>query len=150
MTPNTLLGALAHLDGHSYEVKSVSVISGINWPSAPASSPTGCLKLVLVTCEDYYQATGHYASNVVVVLNPVFGDLHACCSSARTSCHGWTWPLSWPAAQNRCEICAFVDGHVLHVRARSWSRSGARSAVRRWPSPSCSWRACGKLLPWSA
>ena len=29
---------------------------------------TGPPKLVLVTCEDYQPATGHYASNVVVTL----------------------------------------------------------------------------------
>ena len=70
---DTPLGARAHLDGHSYEVKSVSVISKDELAErAPVLfAQTGRPKLVLVTCEDYNQATGHYASNVVVVLNPV-------------------------------------------------------------------------------
>ena len=32
---------------------------------------TGPPKLVLVTCENYDRSTGHYASNVVVTLDPV-------------------------------------------------------------------------------
>ena len=39
---------------------------------APALfAQTGRPNLVLVTCEDYDPATGHYASNVVVTLDPV-------------------------------------------------------------------------------
>ena len=37
---------------------------------APASSPNRSPRLVLVTCQDYDPATGHYASNVLVTLNP--------------------------------------------------------------------------------
>lgn len=70
---DTPLGALAHVNGHSYEVKSVAVISkGELAERAPVLfAQTGRPKLVLVTCEDYNPETGHYASNVVVVLNPV-------------------------------------------------------------------------------
>jgi len=69
---HTTIGALAHINGHSYEVKSVSVISKDELAErAPVLfAQTGRPKLVLVTCEDYNPATGHYASNVVVVLNP--------------------------------------------------------------------------------
>ena len=64
------MGARAHLNGHSYEVRSVKVISKDELARrAPALfAQTGRPKLVLVTCEDYDRTTGHYASNVVVTL----------------------------------------------------------------------------------
>ncbi len=70
---DTRVGARAHLDGHSYEVSFVEVISKRELARrAPALfAQTGRPKLVLVTCEDYDRATGHYASNVVVTLKPV-------------------------------------------------------------------------------
>ena len=66
-------GERAHLSGHSYEVTTVKVISKDKLAKrAPALfAQTGHHKLVLVTCEDYNPATGHYASNVVVTLAPV-------------------------------------------------------------------------------
>ena len=56
--------------GHSYRVESVEVIPKAELAErAPALfAQTGRPKLVLVTCEDYDRATGHYASNVVVIL----------------------------------------------------------------------------------
>ena len=70
---HTAVGAHARLSGHSYEVTSVKVISKDELAKrAPALfAQTGRPKLVLVTCEDYDSATGHYASNVVVTLEPV-------------------------------------------------------------------------------
>ena len=64
------LGARAQLNGHFYEVTSVEVISKHELAQrAPTLfAQTGRPKLVLVTCEDYNRATGHYASNVVVRL----------------------------------------------------------------------------------
>jgi Sortase domain len=69
----TPLGERAHLNGHSYQVASVDVISKDELAHrAPALfAQTGRPNLVLVTCEDYNPATGHYASNVVVTLDPV-------------------------------------------------------------------------------
>lgn len=70
---DTPLGAVATVDGHPYEVTSVRVLSKEQLARrAPALfSQNGRPRLVLVTCEDYDPATGHYASNVVVVLTPV-------------------------------------------------------------------------------
>ena len=70
---HTPVGARAHLGRHSYDVRSVQVISKDELGRrAPALfGQTGRPKLVLVTCEDYDRATGHYASNVVVTLDPV-------------------------------------------------------------------------------
>jgi hypothetical protein len=70
---DTPLGGLAHLGGHSYQVTSVEVVSKEELARrAPALfAQTGRSKLVLVTCEDYHRATGHYASNVVVSLRQV-------------------------------------------------------------------------------
>jgi sortase family protein len=67
---HTPLGQRARLSGHSYRVMSVEVISKSELTErAPTLfAQTGRPKLVLVTCEDYDPATGHYASNVVVVL----------------------------------------------------------------------------------
>ena len=69
----TPVGARAHLNRHSYEVRSVQVISkDVLARRAPALfAQTGRPKLVLVTCEDYDRTTGHYASNVVVTLDPL-------------------------------------------------------------------------------
>lgn len=69
----TSLGERAHVNGHSYEVTSVNVVSKDKLAKrAPALfAQTGDPKLALVTCEDYNPATGHYASNVVVTLDPV-------------------------------------------------------------------------------
>jgi uncharacterized protein YceK len=70
---HTPLGQRARLSGHSYEVTSVEVVSKAELTErAPALfAQTGRPKLVLVTCEDYDPATGHYASNVVVILKQV-------------------------------------------------------------------------------
>ena len=70
---DTPLGARARLDGYSYTVNSVAVISKAALAErAPVLfAQTGRPKLVLVTCEDYNRATGLYASNVVVTLSPV-------------------------------------------------------------------------------
>ena len=69
----TPVGARAHLNGHSYMVTSVKVISKHELARrAPALfAQSGRPKLVLVTCEGYDHATGHYASNVVVIASPV-------------------------------------------------------------------------------
>ena len=69
----TSVGQRANLSGHSYEVTSVRVISKDKLARrAPALfAQTGHPQLVLITCEDYNPATGHYASNVVVTLKPV-------------------------------------------------------------------------------
>ena len=69
---DTPVGARARLNGHSYQVTSVDVISKHELARrAPTLfAQTGRPKLVLVTCEDYDRATGHYASNVVVTLIP--------------------------------------------------------------------------------
>lgn len=70
---DTPLGIRAHLNGHSYTVNSVAVISKDKLAErAPVLfAQSGRPKLVLVTCEDYNPATGLYASNVVVTLKPV-------------------------------------------------------------------------------
>ncbi len=70
---HTPLGGHARLSGHSYQVTSVEVISKEELAKrAPALfAQTGRPKLVLVTCEDYQRATGHYTSNVVVTLEQV-------------------------------------------------------------------------------
>lgn len=70
---HTPLGARAQLNGHSYRVTSVEVISKdqLAQQASALFAQTGRPKLVLVTCEDYDGATGHYASNVIVTLNPV-------------------------------------------------------------------------------
>jgi len=69
----TSRGERAHLEGHTFEVASVEVISKDELAKrAPALfAQTGRPQLVLVTCENYDPATGHYASNVVVTLDPV-------------------------------------------------------------------------------
>lgn len=69
---HTPLGARAHLDGHSYRVASVEVISKERLAQRAEGlfAQGGSHKLVLVTCEDYDRATRHYASNVVVILKP--------------------------------------------------------------------------------
>jgi predicted small lipoprotein YifL len=69
----TPVGGHADVGGHSYRVTSVAVISKEQLARrAPALfAQTGRPRLVLVTCEDYDKATGHYASNVVVRLTPV-------------------------------------------------------------------------------
>jgi hypothetical protein len=69
---HTALGARAHLNGHAYTVTSVDVISKDELAQrAPTLfAQTGRPQVVLVTCEDYDRATGHYASNVVVTLDP--------------------------------------------------------------------------------
>ena len=66
-------GARAHLNSHSYKVTSVRVISKASLAQRASTlfARTGPPKLVLVTCENYNPATGHYASNVVVTLTPV-------------------------------------------------------------------------------
>lgn len=70
---DTRVGSRAVVDGHRYEVSAVRVMSKEKLARrAPALfSQTGRPRLVLVTCEDYDPTTGHYASNVVVVLTPV-------------------------------------------------------------------------------
>jgi hypothetical protein len=69
----TPLGARAHLNGHVYEVTSVEVVSKeeLAHRARALFAQTGRPNLVLVTCEDYDPATGHYASNVVATLDPV-------------------------------------------------------------------------------
>jgi LPXTG-site transpeptidase (sortase) family protein len=69
----TPVGARAHLNRHSYAVRSVQVISKDELARRASAlfAQTGRPKLVLVTCEDYDRTTGHYASNVVVTLDPV-------------------------------------------------------------------------------
>jgi hypothetical protein len=69
---DTRVGTHARLNGHAYEVTSVEVISKSELARRAPDlfSQEGRPKLVLVTCEDYDRATGHYSSNVVVTLSP--------------------------------------------------------------------------------
>lgn len=69
----TPVGARAHLDGHTYRVTSVEVISKDELAQRATTlfAQTGPPKLALVTCEDYNRTTGHYESNVVVILTPL-------------------------------------------------------------------------------
>lgn len=67
------VGTRGSLSGCKYEVASVEVISKTELAErAPRLfSQTGKHRLVLVTCEGYDPSTGHYDSNVVVILRPV-------------------------------------------------------------------------------
>ena len=69
----TRVGDRAKVSGHSYEVTQVQVISkrALSRRAPVLFDQTGEAKVVLVTCEDYNPATGHYASNVVVTLGPL-------------------------------------------------------------------------------
>ncbi len=69
---HTQPGAQARLGGHPYQVTSVEVISKQQLAERARAlfAQMGRPKLVLVTCENYQPATGHYASNVVVTLKP--------------------------------------------------------------------------------
>ena len=62
------VGAAAHVSGVRYEVGSVKVISKTTLAEqAPRLfAQSGPHRLVIVTCEDYNPATGHYDSNVVL------------------------------------------------------------------------------------
>jgi len=70
---DTRVGVRAHVNGHSYEVMSVEVISKdeLARRASDLFAQTGRPKLVLVTCEDYDRTSRHYLSNVVVSLRPV-------------------------------------------------------------------------------
>lgn len=63
------VGASVGLSGTSYRVVSNRVVSKLKLAQmAPRLfSQTGQSRLVVVTCEDYDPATGHYSSNVVMV-----------------------------------------------------------------------------------
>ena len=63
------VGSSVGVSGASYEVVSNRVMSKLKLSQiAPKLfSQTGPHRLVVVTCEDYNPATGHYASNVVMV-----------------------------------------------------------------------------------
>lgn len=67
------VGSRGSLSGCRYEVTSKEVISKTELARRAHAlfRQDGQPRLVLVTCEDYDPATGHYASNVVVVLRPV-------------------------------------------------------------------------------
>lgn len=69
----TRVGDRAKVSGHSYEVTQVQVISkrALARRAPVLFDQSGEAKVVLVTCEDYNPATGHYASNVVVTLGPL-------------------------------------------------------------------------------
>jgi hypothetical protein len=66
------VGDIAVVNGARYEVSEVSVVAKARVAQrAPRLfSQTRAHKLVLVTCEGYNPATGHYASNVIVVARP--------------------------------------------------------------------------------
>lgn len=63
------LGSTLRVSGVRYTVTSNRVISKeqLAKDALTLFSQTGSHRLVLVTCEDYDPATGHYASNVVLV-----------------------------------------------------------------------------------
>jgi hypothetical protein len=67
------VGAFAHVNGLDYEVVSNEVITkGELAERAPdLFDQAGSHRLVVVTCEGYDPATGHYDSNVVLVARPV-------------------------------------------------------------------------------
>jgi len=66
------VGALARVSGVRYRVARVTTMrkATVAAHAQRLFSQRGPHKLVLVTCEDYNPATGHYASNVVVVARP--------------------------------------------------------------------------------
>ena len=68
----TKVGQVATVSGIEYKVDSVEVISKATLARrAPRLfSLSGEHKLVVITCEGYDPATGHYADNVVVVARP--------------------------------------------------------------------------------
>jgi len=67
------VGTIATVSGHRYEVRSDTVLSKavLAKRAAHLFSQDGRPRLVIVTCEDYDAATGHYRSNVVVTATPV-------------------------------------------------------------------------------
>lgn len=67
------VGEIGSLSGVKYRVVRVEVISKSELAkrSERLFSQDGSPRLVLVTCEDYNAATGHYESNVVVVARPL-------------------------------------------------------------------------------
>ncbi len=62
------VGATANVSGHRYTVASVRVTSkaALAEQAPRLFSQTGPHRLVIVTCEGYDPATGHYDSNVVL------------------------------------------------------------------------------------
>lgn len=65
-------GQIAKVSGREYKVDSVEVISkaALARRAPQLFNQNGEHKLVVVTCEGYDPATGHYADNVVVVARP--------------------------------------------------------------------------------
>jgi sortase (surface protein transpeptidase) len=63
------LGSTLRVAGERYTVSSNRVISKAQLAKAAPTlfSQTGRHRLVVVTCEDYVPATGHYLSNVVLI-----------------------------------------------------------------------------------
>lgn len=70
----TKVGQVATVSGIEYKVDSVEVISkaALARRAPRLFSLSGEHKLVVITCEGYDPATGHYADNVVVVARPTF------------------------------------------------------------------------------
>ena len=66
------VGATANVSGVRYEVTSVKVISktALAERAPRLFAQSGPHRLVVVTCEDYNQATGRYDSNVVLTATP--------------------------------------------------------------------------------
>ena len=62
------VGATAHVSGVRYQVASVKVISktALAEHAPRLFAQSGPHRLVVVTCEDYNPATGHYDANVVL------------------------------------------------------------------------------------
>jgi hypothetical protein len=67
------VGSTATVNGHTYQVTSNEVLSkeAVARHAKSLFSQTGEHRLVVVTCEDYDPATGHYQSNVVLVAEQV-------------------------------------------------------------------------------
>jgi len=66
------VGSLAHVNDHDYEVVSNEVITKeeLSERAPDLFDQSGSHRLVVVTCEGYDPATGHYDSNVVLVARP--------------------------------------------------------------------------------
>lgn len=70
---DTTLGSIVTVSGVAYRVTRNSVLSKTDLAAQAADlfNQTGPHRLVIVTCEDYDTTTGQYASNAVLVADPI-------------------------------------------------------------------------------
>jgi len=70
---NVRVGTVATVDGHDYRVTSNKVMSkeALAHRAAHLFGQSGEHRLVVVTCEGYDPATGHYDDNVVLTATPL-------------------------------------------------------------------------------